>query len=1230
VSRQVFAGILLALAALLPAANAQSVTGQIQGSVTDSTGAVVAGAAVKLTHNLSQTTHSFTTDGTGSFSFFGLVPGAYSLTVSQPGFKGYTQRNITVAAQERVDLHEIKLEVGEVSTSIAVEASTVHVATDSSDRSVAIGLRQIEDTPTRGRNPLGLIMTLPGVQTLSSNDFRGWSGGGIPGINGGQTGQVILNMDGASSQDSGNLNPGYIAPSVDAIGEVKLLVSNYTAEYGGRTGGQLTFTTKAGSSNFHGTAYYYWRHEMFNANEFFNNKNNIQKAKYRYQNPGGTIGGPLLIPGTNFNKSRQKLFFFFSWDYLRNKNTIDNTFTMPTALERAGDFSQTTTTQGVLIPIFDPTTGQVYPGNKVPASQINRAGLAMLNLFPLPNPLGFRLDPTAVTNASSGLVGGQYNFRAILPQSRPNEDKILRIDYNIRSKDLFFARLLNDYQAVDGYAGTTGPAGGTWGQFEHSYHVQSAGAVGTWVHTFSPNVINEVSYGVTRGRQGNNPIDEVGSTATGGTKTYADNLLPLKDAAGPIALPRIFQGSNVLNLLPQVNFGLPSGFGAQSSGQGVNRAPAFGHDSRWPFTGTDMLQSFNEKVTWVKGSHNLKAGLYIERMARNVSVYSVYNTAGSYFFGSDRASSLDAGYPYANALLGSIFAYGDDNKKQVNHARYTQIEWFLQDTWKVSRRLTLDLGARFHRIGDLYSKGATLGLFSQSAYSPSKAGQLLFPACSIVTTATCPTANKIAMNPVTGATFPYVRQGTFDTSSYPANGTPFSGIQQYDSHFFHTPPIRVGPCVGFAYDLTGDGKTALRGGFGIIIGRNWTVDNIGATGAGNGPMAAPPNFQAPTILYTNFANLAGAQPYFTPQNVLGGSQDEQTQTTYNWSIGIQRELTRGMVLDVSYVANALRHGYGQLTDFNEVAPYTTWTPTTGAVQRFRDPTSSGFYSTNLIRAMVGYAGYGQIPLWTYRGTENYNSLQVQLNRRAGRVQWNANYTFSRTITYFANPNFGQISSYVDPNITKNITNRPHAVNFNLGYDLPGLTHFWNNGFTRQAFDGWKINGNGTIYSGTPFTVGCSATNPAPGYWTGTPTGNIPFRCQMGDQIFRTDGKLNLATEDPKLQWNLNPANFTLPGPNTLGIGNTPPSLFYGNGVFNLDMSLAKDFKVAEQKQLEFRIETFNTLNHFNPNNPNAGLTYNCNGNCAAGNLAQTSSNFGVITGAQVQARRSVVSLRFRF
>jgi len=1222
--------VVFLLLAIVPVAKSQSVTGQVSGIVVDSAGAVIPGALVQLTHDLSQTTHVFNTQTNGEFIFTGLVPGTYSLRVTQKGFKVFSQRGIVVAAQERVDLHEIHLEVGEVTTSVEVQADAVHVATDSSDRSIAMNLKQILDDPTRGRNPVSLIMMMPGVQALAqSYDYRGWNGGGIPGVNGGQQGQIILNMDGAASQDSGNLNTGYINPSIDSISEVKLLVSNYTAEYGGRTAGQLTLTTKNGTTQFHGSAYDYYRDESLNANEFFNNLTNVPRPRYRYQNFGGTIGGPLIVPGTGFNKSRQKLFFFFSYDKLFNTTVTNNTYTMPTALERQGNFSQTVTTTGVLIPVYDPTTQAPFPGNVIPGSRISPQGQAMLNLFPMPSPLGLALDPT-------GNRG--YNFRAVMPQSRPLDDKILRIDYNLSPKVTTFVRLLQDYQAQNGYNTTVGPPGGAWGQFPDSYHVQSAGALATLVYTISPTLISEFSWGINRGKQGVEPLsDTSANTSTGGARTYQQSLLPLKDANGnPLPLPRINQGSNILNLLPAVNFGLPSGFSAQSSGQGVTAAPTFSLDSRWPFTGTDQLQTLQDKVTWVKGAHTFKAGIYYERMARNVSVYSVYNTAGTYYFGSDRSNPLDTGYPYSNAMLGSIFAYGDDNTKLVNHARYTQIEWYLQDTFKASRRLTIDYGARFSRVGDLNSKGATLGLFNAASYNPSQVGQLLYPACSVaVTTSTCPTADKIAVNPKTGAVFPYVRQGTFDASSYPANALPYSGIKYYDTHFFNVAPIQVDPRVGFAWDMFGDGKTALRGGFGIITGRNWTVDYIGALSAGQGPLMVPPNFLAPTILYTNFQGLSGAQAVYTPQNLIGGSPNEIPQSTYNWSFGIQRELSHGLIADISYVGNALKHGYGETYDSNAVPLLTTWKPSGcanpiqgGCPQaQFIDPTTNpanpGFYSTNLIRAMTGYAGIGNIIDYTEGYSNNYNALQAQLNRRVGRIQWSLNYTFSRTIVY-NNDSQTALLQMVNAQLTKNVTNRRHAVNFNFAYDIPGGSRLWSNPFTKAVLDGWYVNGNGSIFAGTPYTVSCGATGQPAQFWTGTPTAYLPFRCEMGDSMFLPAGQLPSKTTSADLQVPLNAANFTLPPANSLGIGNTPPTLFYGPWLWNLDLSLAKTNHIKERFTTEFRVESFNTFNHFNPSNPNTSLTLNF----ASG--ANTNAAFGTIQSAQVQARHLALSARIRF
>ncbi len=494
--------VLICLLAALPAVYGQSVTGQISGNVVDAgRRRRFRAPTVQLTHDLSQQVRKFVTESNGSFIFTGLVPGTYSLHVAQAGFKGYDQKGITVAAQERVDLHEIHLAVGDVTSTVEVQANAVHVATDSSDRSD--GHQPASRSRTRrlaAAIPISLIMTLPGVQSLAqSYDYRGWNGGGIPGVNGGQQGQIILNMDGAASQDSGNLNTGYISPSIDAIGEVKLLVSNYTAEYGGRTAGQLTVTTKNGTPQFHGSAYDYYRHESLNANEFFNNKTNVVRPRYRYQNFGGTVGGPLIIPGTRFNKARQKLFFFFSYDKLYNSTTSFATYTMPTALEKAGDFSKTVTTTGALIPIFDPTTQTPFPGQHHSRQPHQPAGAG--HAEPVPESRSrwawrsIRRATADITSATRSSSCGRWTTRSCAWITTS------------RRRCSAFARLLQDYQAQNGYNVTVGPPGGAWGQFPASYHVQAAGALGTLVYTISPTLINEFSWGINRGKQGVDPLD---------------------------------------------------------------------------------------------------------------------------------------------------------------------------------------------------------------------------------------------------------------------------------------------------------------------------------------------------------------------------------------------------------------------------------------------------------------------------------------------------------------------------------------------------------------------------------------------------------------------------------------------------------------------------------------------------------------------------------------------------
>jgi hypothetical protein len=1227
-----------------PLAFAQSVTGSVTGSVVDTAGAVVAGAKVELINNISKQTREFRSSGTGAFEFTGLIPGAYRVKVGHAGFKPVEQF-VTVSAQERVDMHAIRLAIGDVATSIEVQSEVAHVATSSSDRAQNVNQQMITDTPVRGRDFLAVLKTLPGVQDLGNHDSRGW-GGNTPTINGGQQGQVVVLLDGIVSQDSGapSIN-GYIAPSLDAVSEVKLLTSNYNAEYGARNGGQLNITIKNGSAQFHGSAYYDWRHETLDANEFFNNKLNVVKPRYRYQNPGGTIGGPLLIPGVRFNKDRNRLFFFFSYDYLSNKGLAGpNRYTMPTALERSGDFAQSLNTNGTPILIRDPNSGAAcaaagaagcFVGNKVPASRISNIGQAFLNRFPQPN----FPDPTGQR---------QYNFQFQGTNTQPREDKILRVDYNASTRDTMFVRLLQDYQDQSGYGAILGALGDGWGQFPHSYHIPSAGVAMTYVHTFRPNLINEMTLGINRAHQGNSPTE---------TALFSASQLPLKDASGnAIKLPNLF-GANSLNLLPQVNFGLPSGFSAQSSPLGIPGLPAFGFDSRWPFDGTDESHNVTDNVTWIRGTHTLKAGFYLETSARNVSSYTTYNTAGTYYFGSDLGNPVDTGNPFSNALTGNVYGYGEDNVRNIEHARYKQVEWFVQDTWKLSRRITLDAGLRFQFLGTIRSADASLGVFDQAAYSDAKAGQLLYPSCTVPVggSVSCPSANKASINPVTGKVYPYSQQGTFDRASFAAGSLPFSGIIRKDRQLFDNPALQYAPRIGLAWDVFGDGKTALRTGFGIFYGRAFGVATIGATGQGVGPLAAPPTYQAPLILNTSIASLIGSPVVYTPQATTGGSLSYKPPATYDWTFGIQRDLGKGFVLDATYVGYVSHHQFNQgRIDFNAVKPYTIWSPTAnngspGPVAKYLDPTSAGggtggFYSTNLIRALSGgYRGWGAIQLYTQDGEANYNALQTSINRRfSSHFQLGANYTWSKTITYNRN-------QWVNDNLLKNVTgNRPHAVNVNWGYDIPGVTKFWNNVVTKQVFDGWHFSGVSTFFYGQALAISCSANGAPPGYWTGTPTGGFPFRCQQNGSLWLKDDatpstvytgfNASLANADRRLWYPFNASSFVLPSVTSYGIGNAQPTMTYGPGVMNFDFALQKDVSIPIREHsttLSFKVEAYNVFNHFNPGNPNTALPINCavsNGTCTnpTSLSAYTSTTFGTITSAQVQARHASLTVRLRF
>jgi len=465
-----------------------------------------------------------------------------------------------------------------------------------------------------------------------------------------------------------------------------------------------------------------------------------------------------------------------------------------------------------------------------------------------------------------------------------------------------------------------------------------------------------------------------------------------------------------------------------------------------------------------------------------------------------------------------------------------------------------------------------------------------------------------------------LRSTRFDPASYPNNGGyPWSGVKFYKSNFWNR-RVDLGPRIGFAYDVLGNGKMAIRGGFGIFYGRATSTDNIGASGNGTGPTEVAPLFLSPAYAYPTFSSLAGSTASYAPQTVYGGTRDILNPQTIQWSFGVQRDIGKGTILDVSYLGWVTHHGFNLSGyDLNYVAPFTTWKPTPdattnscGQVTRFIDPTNStikadctggAFLNSNLIRGIGGYEGWQAINVNTNSGESNYNALQVQFNKRFGkRLQFGANYTWSKALSY--SPGGG--NQYIDTKLTYNVTgNRPQVVNVNFGYKLQNGTSLLPSGarnyVTKLFMDGWNINGVLSFYSGTAQNVSCAVSGAPIGYWTGSPVDTPGVRCNMSGPLFLPDGTkpstvasivdqrlwypiaacanngLAKDSSGNPLPCNITPT-FTLPDKNSFGLGNEPLTLFYGPGFENADISVSKQITLGkENRTLDFRAQKRLTL-----------------------------------------------------
>jgi hypothetical protein len=1136
-----------ALATLTASLYAQGLTGSISGSVADQSGSPIPGAEITLNNTGTGQNRSVQSDSTGAFVFTQLLPSTYKLTITSKGFKKYEQTDIVLTATERVVIKRIDLQLGEISQTVEVTAETARLQTQSAERSGLISLEQTQNVPLKGRDYLGLVKLLPGVIDTANRNAPGWNNlGGIT-INGNRQGTINLTLDGISSLDTGSMGGPYLAPSVDAVAEVKVLLTNYQAEYGRSSGGTINTIIKSGTREFHGGAYYFLRNEALNANEFFRNRDGLRRPQYRFNYPGYFLGGP--VPMGKFNKNRDKLFFFWSQEFLpRNYPTNLERRTFPTALQRNGDFSQTFDTNRTLIPIWDPLNNRVpFPGNIIPANRIDRNGQALLNIFPQPN----AVDPT-------------FNFNALIqaPVTQPRRDSILRIDYNLGSKTQFYWRGIQDYEAYKGDFGFV-LASGSWGQLPINYQIRSVGSVATLIHTFSPTLVNEFTFGVNRAKQTVDPLTQEGLDRNNRSRVTPN-------------LPQFFPSANPSNLVPQANFG------------GVPNAGVLNIEQRYPFFGTNNIWNWSNNLSKIWGAHNTKFGIYVERTTRNAARGSAFN--GTFNFNRDINNPFDTNFAYSNALLGSVQNYTEANAKLDGHARYLNVEWFAQDTWKVTKRFTIDAGVRFYFIQPTWSANDTLAAFDLGAYDRTRQPALLQPFRNAA-------GARVARDPRTGTEYSQASIGQF------ADGVaPFQGMTVYNERLQNTPPLQVAPRVGFAWDVFGNSKTAIRGGVGIFYDR-FNDDQVLIH------RELPPNVVTRQAFNTTIADLLRSPFRVSPPGVTSIERDFQPPTVYNWSFGIQQNVGFGTVLDVAYVGNVGRN-LMQRRSLNALPYGTRFQPSS------IDTTTNSPLPDNFLRPNPGYADIQYIEL---AGTSNYHSLQTQINKRFSKgLQFGVSWTWSKAMT-IVNGNGDAVNPYLNYRMRqygRASFDRTHNFVFNYLYDIPKLSRLTgNNMIVKSVFDNWQLSGLTTFTSGAPLGIGYSLVSGAD---------------LVGASGAGIDSRVNLLSNPiiPKSERtelrHFNTNAFAPPTRAEFGIGNAPKDVLRGPGINVFDVTVIKNIPIgkSDQKRLQLRFEFYNFFNHASFQGVDTTARFDAQNR-------QVSGTFGQYT-STLDARRIVLGAKFYF
>ena len=1138
--------------------NGQASYGSIVGTVTDNSGAVVPGAAVTLTNLGTSEKRSINSDNNGNYEFVNLVPETYRLDIEKTGFKHFTSTQIQVQVQSTVRL-DAAMQVGDVGQTIEVTGQAPLLQTDNATVGQVVEGQIVTDMPLNGRNVFALIALAPGVIP---------QGGALSGslnfqISGGMPNQGVTFIDGAPFMNS-KLNTAGFQPAQDVIQEFQVMSHNVGPEYGGTLNGVINLATKSGTNQYHGTAYEYLRNTILNASTFFANKGGIPRPAYVQNQFGFTFGGPVI---------KNKIFFFAGYEGNRIRQGNTATLTVPTAAERAGDFSGLRTSSGAQIPVYDPATtcgilnnpacasGQTilrsqFPGNKIPTSRLDPSALLLNQFWPLPNqPTTFTNTNNYITNYKSGSNANQTN---------------VRIDQNISDKQHLFGRfsVSNPYTIPADTYGTGG--------LLTTISVTSAqqGVLGD-TYSFNPTTILDVNFSALRNYN-----------------TRAPNNLGL-NLHTTIGWPQATNDQIIQKQLPEI---IIPGFS-----NGGNRTVALFLQA------IGDVEAISGSLTKISGRHTVKFGGEIRRIytayGQDAGGANVLNFSNA-FTGSNPLTPGNSGSGLASYMLGL-----GSSGNMVNIALPSTQQYYsgayINDTFHMSSKLTLNMGVRWEYTGYWTEKHDLATVWLPGAINPAlQAAGLNYPGdITLVNSPRYPDRHNTAphydlFSPRVGVAYritdtTVVRTGFgifYTPGTTVQNGTPYAS------------PIN---------NATTPWVPTLDSGF--------TPKDVLSNPFPNGVLPVPgrdPSYETLTL---------GTQ-------VLSPVPHDRIPYMMNWNFGLQKQFGSGLLAELGYVGERGVHLYnsGGLVvngmGFDQI-PSQDLSLGSQLLQQVKNPffglIKSGPLSSATIpygQLLLPYPQYTGVYSPTTAGFDNvYHSLEARVQKRFGEggtilasYTWSKNLGNADTMTGY--------NEYYQPGETQNYYNIsadrselsydvPQRLVVSYVYDLPigrgKLLLHGVNGITEKLVSGWGFSGITSLQSGFPIPMIALPTSLSTLFNAGVPRPNVVPGCARAVS----------GAAQAKLNGWFNTACFSQPS--TFGFGSEAraDSVARSQGIANWDFSITKQTTLTEQVGLSFRMEVYNVFNRvqFNPPGNQVG-----------------SSTFGVISGQLNAPRQVQLALRLTF